>query len=129
MYNDMYETEFCNTCIYCGNTFSREQQKAYWSYGDTVLLNFDIAGIDLTDETASIRIIFYDYEFKPIYCEEFYVTEFEEPTIHYILDACQSSKTFKRGVYYCGLKHRYITGGYEVIKTIVNPQSFQLTVV
>lgn len=129
MYNDMYETEFCNTCIYCGNTFNRIQQKACWSYGDTVLLNFDITGIDLNDETASICITFYNDEFEPLYSEEFMVTEFQQPTIHYILDSEDALNIFKKGIYYCGLTHKYTVSGHVVTKTIVNPQFFQLSVV
>lgn len=61
--------------------------------------------------------------------EVFYVTEVKEPVLHYMLDACPASKIFRPGLYYCGLTHRHIDEGYEIIKTIVNPNEFIINVI
>ena len=126
MYTDMYQTEFNNL-----KHFDCRQlpQKICWKYGDTVFLNFELQNIDIQDPTASLCITFYNYEFEPVHMEVFYVTEVKEPVLHYMLDACPASKIFRPGIYYCGLTHRHIDEGYEIIKTIVNPNEFIINVI
>lgn len=126
MYTDMYKTDFANVpCFQCK---SNCKQVIKFTRGDTLFLNFTIQDLDLMDPTATISIIFYNYEFDIVHQETFYVTELNDLTMHYMLDAEPAKEIFSKGLYYCGLLHRHISEGYEVVKTLLNPTQCKIDV-